>query len=91
MVMDISKMWEAAADSAFNGKACVVGGISAGMAKKSGLEKKGELVSRAEMLKLRQEAAEARGMLVRARAKPLSRIKGWAGIHGRGVSALTAT
>lgn len=90
MILDISKMWEAAADAAFNGKACVVGGISAGMAMKRepvAMQKRREMDRRAEMPKLKRAAVEARMALVQARSRPLNRFKGWAGLHGRGVPA----
>lgn len=94
MITDITKMWDAAAEAAFNGKACVVGGISAGMSMKReslALQRRKELLRRAEMPKLRSKAAAARKLLAQARAKgPVQKVKNWDAIHGKAIPPLHA-
>lgn len=92
MVINIERMWEAAADVAFNGKSCVVGGISKGMGKRDGdeeKERKREMLRREEeMPRLRMAVVDARKLLAQARAtKPLKRMKGWGAIHSKGIPA----
>lgn len=90
MVMNIERMWEAAADVAFKGKSCVVGGISQGMGKRGvGRGRRKEILRRQEeMPRLKQAVTDARTLLAEARKQKLpKRIKGWGAIHNQGVPA----
>jgi hypothetical protein len=79
MVMNVTAMWEAAADVAWRGKSCVVGGISQGI-----VSARDEIVSRAVMEELEQKAVDARRLLQEVREKPkVERMKGWDDLHGK--------
>lgn len=81
-------MWEAAADRAFRGKACVVGGISSGMVN----ARTGEQVEVRAMDVTVKEADDARSYLDSVRMKavmePVERSAAWWEKNGRAVPAM---
>jgi hypothetical protein len=82
MMQNATAMWKAAADAAFNGKACVAGGIH------------GVVITRAvpgpkERIAMAKAAGDARSYLEQVRMKaimePVERMAGWEELHGKAV------
>jgi len=85
MIMNVTAMWEAAANVAWRGTACVAGGISQGI-----VSARDELVVTAEkMAEMNQAADDARNYLVEVRTKavmdPVERMPGWDALHGKAI------
>ena len=87
MVANVTEMWEVAADVAFRGKACVVGGISQGM-----VSAREEGVERRSMEEMKAAAADSRAWLEQVQTKavlePVQRAAGWGDVHGKGIPNL---
>jgi hypothetical protein len=82
MMQNVTAMWEAAADAAFNGKACVVGGTHGAVITRAVPEPK-------ERIAMAKAADDARSYLEQVRMKaimePVERMAGWEELHGKAV------
>lgn len=79
MVQNVTAMWEAAADSAFNGKACVAGGIPK-VAKRAVTKQMAAMVN---------EAKNARAYLRQVRMmEPVQRMAGWQDMNGKQIPSM---
>lgn len=87
MVVDVTAMWQAAADVAWGGKACVAGAITAG----KGVGKRGvsagldRRVVEEDRMVARTLLEDVRGKIGRGELDVGQRVRGWEGIHGRKV------
>jgi hypothetical protein len=85
MIMNVTAMWEAAANVAWRGYACVAGGISQGI-----VSARDDLVVTSEkMAEMNQGADDARNYLAGVRRKaamePVERVAGWDALHGKAI------
>jgi hypothetical protein len=85
MIMNVTAMWEAAANVAWRGKACVAGGISQGI-----VSARDDSVFTAEkMTEMNQAADAARNYLAEVRTKammePVQKMVGWDAVHGKAI------
>jgi hypothetical protein len=85
MIMNVTAMWEAAANVAWKGKACVAGGISQGIVS----ARDDSVVTAEEMTEMNQAADDARNYLAEVRAKailePVQKMAGWDALHGKAI------
>lgn len=84
MVLNVTAMWEAAADVAWRGNSCVAGGISQGI-----VSAREEPPSDEVMLEFTRKAEDARGYLSeiqnKASERTVERMPGWDSLHGKGI------
>lgn len=83
MILNVTEMWEAAANVAWGGASCVAGGLSQGI-----VSARNEAPRTKEaIIEMTQAAADARSYLdevkLKAATTKVERMPGWAGLHGR--------
>jgi hypothetical protein len=85
MIMNVTAMWEAAANVAWRGKACVAGGISQGIVS----ARDDSVVTAEKMTEMNQAADAARNYLAEVRTKaimePVQKMAGWDALHGKAI------
>lgn len=89
MVVDVAAMWQAAADVAWGGKACVAGEIN-GASYKEKRDGVKEVVPKIDKRRAEEERLVARRQLEEVRRRNVEldikdRVRGWEGLHGRKV------
>lgn len=85
MIQNVTAMWQAAAASAFSGKACVAGGIN----QQNSTVKATAKTNSKQIAAMTQAAADARTYLQEVRRKaviePAQRMSGWEETNGRAI------